>query len=102
MKGGKTAKAPPKKGGSVAAPKSAQQSSSKSTKKTKLPYVTYEQKQDISNRINMLNEKHMQQALNIIRKNMPNLKVSKKFLRLCMTTNEFIYKYTDHMITYAN
>ncbi|MCJ1392450.1 hypothetical protein MMC18_005317 [Xylographa bjoerkii] len=73
-KGTKTAKAPPKKGGSAVAVKNESKSSSKSTKKTKLPYVTYEQKQDISNRINMLNEKHMQQALNIIRKNMPNLK----------------------------
>ncbi|MCJ1438791.1 hypothetical protein MMC27_008181 [Xylographa pallens] len=73
-RGNKTAKVPAKKGGSVIAAKSESKSSSKSTKKTKPPYVTYEQKQDISNRINMLNEKHMQQALNIIRKNMPNLK----------------------------
>ncbi|MCJ1381780.1 hypothetical protein MMC17_004891 [Xylographa soralifera] len=73
-KGNKTAKVPPKKGGSALPAKSESKSSSKSIKKAKPPYVTYEQKQDISNRINMLNEKHMQQALNIIRKNMPNLK----------------------------
>ncbi|MCJ1280737.1 hypothetical protein MMC26_000054 [Xylographa opegraphella] len=73
-KGGKAAKIPPKKGGSAMATKSESKGSSKSTKKSKPPYVTYDQKQDISNRINMLNEKHMQQALNIIRKNMPNLK----------------------------
>ena len=78
-KSSKTAKAPPKKGGSAIATKSESKSSSKSSKKAKPPYVTYEQKQDISNRINMLNEKHMQQALNIIRKNMPNLKVSHYF-----------------------
>lgn len=39
------------------------------------PYVTYEQKQDISNRINSLPEAKMAQALNIIRDNMPKLKV---------------------------
>jgi bromodomain-containing factor 1 len=43
--------------------------------KTKIPYVNYEQKQDISNRINTLPENRMQTALNIIRENMPNLKV---------------------------
>jgi len=44
-------------------------------KNTKTPYVTYEQKQDISNRINTLPENRMAQALTIIRDNMPNLKV---------------------------
>ena len=78
-KGSKTAKVLTKKGGSAMATKSESKNSSKSTKKIKPPYVTYEQKQDISNRINTLNEKHMQQALNIIRKNMPNLKVSPYF-----------------------
>ena len=41
----------------------------------KLTFVTYEQKQEISNRINTLPEAKMQTALNIIRDNMPNLKV---------------------------
>ena len=50
-------------------------SSSKSSKPSKLPYVTYEQKQDISNRINSLSESRMATALKIIRDNMPNLKV---------------------------
>ncbi|KAL8797162.1 MAG: hypothetical protein Q9195_000629 [Heterodermia aff. obscurata] len=40
----------------------------------KPPYVTYEQKQDISNRINSLPEVKMGQALSIIRDNMPKLK----------------------------
>ncbi|KAL8920094.1 MAG: hypothetical protein Q9208_006447 [Pyrenodesmia sp. 3 TL-2023] len=38
-------------------------------------YVTYEQKQDISNRINSLSEPKMAKALKIIRDNMPSLKV---------------------------
>jgi len=41
----------------------------------KPPYVTYEQKQDISNRINALSETKMATALGIIRSSMPNLKV---------------------------
>ena len=51
---------------------------SKSTKKDKIPYVTYDQKQEISSRINTLPENKMMQALTIIRDNMPNLKVSLK------------------------
>ena len=50
-------------------------SASKLSKTSKLPYVTYEQKQDISNRINSLSETRMATALRIIRDNMPNLKV---------------------------
>ena len=45
-------------------------------KKTKTPYVTYEQKQDISNRINTLPESRMTTALQIIRDNMPGLEVN--------------------------
>lgn len=49
------------------------------------PFVSYEDKQDISNRINELDETKMSQALNIIRHSMPNLKVRpgicKVFLR---------------------
>jgi len=41
----------------------------------KVPYITYEQKQDISNRINSLSETKMSTALDIIRRSMPNLKV---------------------------
>ena len=48
---------------------------------SKAPYVTYEQKQDISNRINSLPEAKMGQALNIIRDNMPKLKVRSLILR---------------------
>ena len=56
-------------------------STSKSDKKKKAgknprtPYITYEQKQEISNRINTLPANRMQTALKIIRDNMPNLKV---------------------------
>ena len=46
----------------------------KSTSKREA-YVTYEQKQDISQRINNLSEPKMAIALKIIRDNMPNLKV---------------------------
>lgn len=75
-KGSKSTKTQSKKSGTTAVAKSEPKNMSKSTKKAKTPYVTYEQKQDISNRINMLNENNMQRALSIIRKNMPNLKVS--------------------------
>ena len=46
-----------------------------STKKERTPYITYEQKQEISNRINTLPPSRMSTALKIIRDNMPNLKV---------------------------
>ena len=65
----------------AAAPPSKSKSSAKASAKggasssTKPPFVTYEQKQDISNRINSLPEVKMGQALNIIRDNMPKLKV---------------------------
>ena len=48
----------------------------KSGKKERTPYITYEQKQEISNRINTLPPNRMTTALKIIRDNMPNLKVS--------------------------
>lgn len=48
----------------------------KAPKKDRTPYITYEQKQEISNRINTLPPNRMQTALKIIRDNMPNLKVS--------------------------
>ena len=60
---------------------------SKPAKKEKAPYVTYEQKQDISNRINSLSESKMATALKIIRDNMPNLKVRSNFKKI------FLYIY---------
>ena len=60
----------------AAAPaKTEKKAASKPAKKEKTPYVTYEQKQDISNRINSLSESKMATALRIIRENMPNLQV---------------------------
>lgn len=53
--------------------KAEKKAASKPAKKEKTPYVTYEQKQDISNRINSLSETKMATALRIIRDNMPNL-----------------------------
>ena len=44
------------------------------SKKDRTPYITYEQKQEISNRINTLPPNRMTTALKIIRDNMPNLK----------------------------
>lgn len=68
---------PDKKATKKAAP--APSAKAKSTGKPgqkKARYVTYEEKQDISNRINDLNETKMGQALKIIRDNMPSLKDS--------------------------
>lgn len=64
-------------------------------KKEKAPYVTYEQKQDISLRINSLSESKMAQALKIIRDNMPNLKgVQDDEIELDIDelSNEVLYK----------
>lgn len=77
-KKGKGGKAIGKKDGkknSLAAPAKVEKKATKSVKKEKTPYVTYEQKQDISNRINSLSETRMATALKIIRDNMPTLKV---------------------------
>ena len=60
---------------SAAPAKAEKKAPSKPAKKEKTPYVTYEQKQDISNRINSLSETKMATALRIIRDNMPNLQV---------------------------
>ena len=69
----KNAKAPRKDTKKAAAPARVEKkAASKPAKKT--PYVTYEQKQDISNRINALSQSKMAAALNIIRSSMPNLK----------------------------
>ncbi|KAL8873209.1 MAG: hypothetical protein Q9174_001292 [Haloplaca sp. 1 TL-2023] len=69
-KGGK----PDKKAGKKATTAPAIKTEKKAPTKSKKEYVTYEQKQDISNRINSLSEKQMARALKIIRDNMPNLK----------------------------
>ena len=63
-----------KKAAPAPAPKNKSKPVAKGVEK-KPPYVTYEQKQDISNRINSLPEVKMGQALGIIRDNMPKLKV---------------------------
>ena len=68
---------PGKKESKKAAPassKAEKKPTAKVSKKASAPYVTYEQKQDISTRINSLPEAKMSQALSIIRSNMPNLK----------------------------
>ena len=77
---GKKAAKPPKavkkeiKKPAPAPSKADKKGATKTAKKDKAPYVTYEQKQDISNRINSLTETKMTQALAIIRNNMPTLK----------------------------
>ncbi|MCJ1274788.1 hypothetical protein MMC21_002586 [Puttea exsequens] len=59
---------------SSAPAKPEKKAAAKPAKKEKTPYVTYEQKQDISNRINSLSEAKMATALKIIRDSMPGLK----------------------------
>ena len=72
-KAAKSAKSAKKESKKPSAPSKVEKKPSRPAKKT--PYVTYEQKQDISNRINSLSETNMATALKIIRDNMPNLKV---------------------------
>ncbi|KAI9833386.1 MAG: hypothetical protein M1826_007484 [Phylliscum demangeonii] len=76
-KGGKAdKKAGKKRGGSGSAAATAigkSDKKKKSAKKEKTPYVTYEQKREISNRINTLPPARMTEALHIIRDNMPVL-----------------------------
>ena len=60
-------------------PKIEKRAPSKLAKKEKTSYISYEEKQDISNAINSLNEKQMASALKIIRDNMPTLKVRLSF-----------------------
>lgn len=73
MKGAKSVRKDTKK--SAAPSKVEKKGHTRPAKKEKTPYVTYEQKQDISNRINSLSESKMATALKIIRDNMPTLKV---------------------------
>ena len=75
-KGTKAAKPVKKETKKPAAAPAKSEKKAKPTKKEKIPYVTYEQKQDISYRINSLPENRMATALSIIRENMPNLRVS--------------------------
>lgn len=93
-KGGKAAKEKTKKGTS-ATPAKAEKKASKPAKKEKTPYVTYEQKQDISNRINSLSETRMATALKIIRDNMPSLQVLPSTaddpLYLCIVGNKSMH-----------
>ena len=73
----------------------AQKSAPVKPKKERAPHVTYEQKQDISLRINSLSESKMAQALKIIRDNMPNLKgVQDDEIELDIDelSNEVLYK----------
>ncbi|KAL9025092.1 MAG: hypothetical protein Q9196_006026 [Gyalolechia fulgens] len=71
-KGAKSDKKVTKKGTSAQSTKPEKKAPAKHAKKEQ--YVTYEQKQDISNRINSLSEPKMAKALKIIRDNMPGLK----------------------------
>ncbi|KAI9741173.1 MAG: hypothetical protein M1834_002886 [Cirrosporium novae-zelandiae] len=73
-KSAKSGKKDTKKGSSNAIVVKKEKKPIKPKREEKTPYVTYEQKQDISNRINSLPENKMAQALEIIRSNMPKLK----------------------------
>ena len=93
----KSSKAPKKetKKAAAAPAKVERKAASKPSKKEKTPYVTYEQKQDISSRINSLSHSKMSQALSIIRSNMPNLQgVEEDELELDIDelSNDVLYK----------
>lgn len=93
----KSSKAPKKetKKAATAPAKVERKAAPKPSKKEKTPYVTYEQKQDISSRINSLSESKMSQALSIIRSNMPNLQgVQEDELELDIDelSNDVLYK----------
>lgn len=75
-KGGKSDKKIAKKAAPTKPAKQEKKAPVKHSRKEQ--YVTYEQKQDISNRINSLSEPKMAKALKIIRDNMPSLKVRYK------------------------
>ncbi|KAL8654569.1 MAG: hypothetical protein Q9226_003385 [Calogaya cf. arnoldii] len=85
--GAKAEKKSGKKGTSTLPAKQEKKPPSKSSRKEQ--YVTYEQKQEISNRINSLSEAKMAKALKIIRDNMPNLKVpDKSFTRMLLRISD--------------
>ncbi|KZF19919.1 Bromodomain-containing protein, partial [Xylona heveae TC161] len=98
-KGVKSAK-PAKKVGkksatTVTLPAKVEKKAKPKVKKERIPYVTYEEKQEISNRINTLPESKMATALKIIRDNMPNLRgVDDEELELDIDelSNEVLYK----------
>ncbi|KAI9697309.1 MAG: hypothetical protein M1836_004873 [Candelina mexicana] len=77
----------------------------KEAKEHRAPYVTYEQKQDISSRINSLPEARMQTALKIIRENMPQLKngVQEEEIELDIDelSNDVLYKLLQFVRKYA-
>lgn len=73
-KAGKPDKKVTKKATAAPPVKQEKKASAKTSSKREA-YVTYEQKQDISQRINNLSQQKMATALKIIRDNMPNLKV---------------------------
>lgn len=96
-KAAKSSKAPKKetKKAAAAPVKVEKKAAPKASKKEKTPYVTYEQKQDISSRINSLSHSKMSQALSIIRSNMPNLQgVEEDELELDIDelSNDVLYK----------
>ncbi|MCJ1244031.1 hypothetical protein MMC30_001228 [Trapelia coarctata] len=103
-KTGKAGKPAPKKGGAAVPVKNERKDPKPTKKTTKTPYVTYEQKQDISGRINTLPENRMATALNIIRENMPNLKgVQEDEIELDIDelSNEVLYKLLNFVRKYA-
>lgn len=78
----KTAAKPDKKAKKAApAPPHKAKPAAKPAAKKQTRYVTYEEKQEISNRINDLPETKMATALQIIRNNMPSLKVRPEIYR---------------------
>jgi bromodomain-containing factor 1 len=82
-KSGKTK--PTKKESKKPVAKKDKKSSSKNTKPEKHRYVTYHEKQVISNGISSLPDKKMQEALRIIQNNVPHLKVC-SCLGCCLST----------------
>ncbi|KAL2857883.1 Bromodomain-containing protein [Aspergillus pseudoustus] len=70
----KSKKKDSKKGGATSTGKKDKKSGSKSTKPEKQRWVTYHEKQIISNGISSLPDKKMQEALKIIQSNVPSLK----------------------------
>ena len=94
-KGGKPAKKDVKRASVPAPVKTEKKGASKPAKVKRIPIVTYDQKQDISNRINSLPENRMANALAIIRDNMPNLKVMQTlWIEICL------YVYLDSLNTF--
>lgn len=100
----KTPPALKKKGSKVKKEKMDKPPKKPSKKKGSVPYVSYEQKQDISNRINTLPEQRMMQALDIIKNNMPQLKGANDDeleLDIDELSNEVLYKLLQFVKKYA-